>query len=67
MSSLFDSVLAWRIGIIRWHGCHFMVVFHTETELNIENEQTPIEKRMQYWGHKFEDYLTIRAVIKVSN
>ncbi|CAF3515615.1 unnamed protein product [Adineta steineri] len=58
MSSLFDTVLDWRIGIIRWHGCHFMVVFHTETEVNIENEQTPIEKRMQYWGHKFEDYIT---------
>ncbi|CAF0970588.1 unnamed protein product [Rotaria sordida] len=58
MSSLFDSVLDWRIGIIRWNGCHFMTVFHTETELKIENEQTPIEKRMQYWGHKFEDYVT---------
>ncbi|CAF2119051.1 unnamed protein product [Rotaria magnacalcarata] len=58
MSSLFDSVLDWRIGIIRWKGCHFLSVFHTETELKIENEQTPIEKRMQYWGHKFEDYIT---------
>jgi RAT1-interacting protein len=58
MSSLFDSVYDWRIGIIRWHGCHFMTVFHTETELKIENDQTPIEKRMQYWGHKFEDYIT---------
>ena len=58
MSSLFDSVYDWRIGIIRWRGCHFMTVFHTETELKIETDQTPIEKRMQYWGHKFEDYIT---------
>ncbi|CAF0726272.1 unnamed protein product [Adineta ricciae] len=58
MSSLFDSIVDWRIGVIRWNGCHFMVVFHTETELKIEAEQTPSEKRMQYWGHKFEDYIT---------
>jgi RAT1-interacting protein len=58
MSSLFDSSCDWRIGIIRWHGCYFMTVFHTETELKMENDQTPIEKRMQYWGHKFEDYIT---------
>ena len=58
MSSLFDSILDWRIGIVRWHGCHFMSVVHTETEQKIENEQTPAEKRMQYWGHKFEDYIT---------
>ena len=58
MSSLFDSTCDWRIGIIRWHGCHFMTVFHTETELKIETDQTPVEKRMQYWGHKFEDYIT---------
>ena len=35
-----------------------MSVFHTETEVKIETEQTPIEKRMHYWGHKFEDYIT---------
>jgi RAT1-interacting protein len=58
MSSLFDSVLDWRIGIVRWHGCHFMSVFHTETEVKIDTEQTAIEKRMHYWGHKFEDYIT---------
>lgn len=61
MSSLFDSVLDWRIGIIRWNGCHFMSVFHTETELRIENEQPPTGKRMQYWGHKFEDYITLNT------
>lgn len=58
MSSLFDVTCDWRIGIIRWRGCHFLTVIHTETELKIENEQTPVEKRMQYWGHKFEDYIT---------
>lgn len=58
MSSLFDVIYDWRIGIIRWRGCHFLTVFHTETELKVEQDQTPIDKRMQYWGHKFEDYIT---------
>lgn len=58
MFSLFDSVLDWRIGVVRWRGCHFLMIFHTETEWKIENEQTPVDKRMQYWGHKFEDYIT---------
>lgn len=58
MFSLFDSNLDWCIGIVRWRGCHFMSIFHTETELKLEEEHTPVEKRLQYWGHKFEDYLT---------
>ncbi|CAF1391223.1 unnamed protein product, partial [Didymodactylos carnosus] len=40
MQSLFDHTVDWRIGVIRWKGCHFITVFHTETELNIENSQS---------------------------
>ena len=58
MFSLFDSNLDWCIRVVRWRGCHFMSVFHTDTEQKIEDEQSPVEKRMQYWGHKFEDYVT---------
>lgn len=57
MSSLFNNETDWRIGVIRYRGAYFLHVFHTETELDIEFGQTPIEKRMCYWGHKFEDYL----------
>ena len=57
MSSLFNNDSDWRIGVIRYRGAYFFHVFHTETELSIEFGQTPIEKRMCYWGHKFEDYL----------
>ena len=57
MSSLFNNESDWRIGVIRYRGAYFLHVFHTETELSIEFGQTPIEKRMCYWGHKFEDYL----------
>ncbi|CAF0822448.1 unnamed protein product [Rotaria sordida] len=57
MSSLFNYDTDWRIGVIHYRGAYFFHVFHTETELNIEFGQTPIEKRMCYWGHKFEDYL----------
>ena len=57
MSSLFNQDCDWRIGVIRYRGAYFFHVFHTETELGIEFGQTPIEKRMCYWGHKFEDYL----------
>jgi len=58
MSSLFTNDTDWRIGVIRYRGAYFLHVFHTETELSIEFGQTPIEKRMCYWGHKFEDYLS---------
>jgi hypothetical protein len=57
MSSLFNNEIDWRIGVIRYRGAYFLHVFHTETELNVEFGQSPIEKRMCYWGHKFEDYL----------
>ncbi|CAF1028967.1 unnamed protein product, partial [Adineta ricciae] len=57
MSSLFNQETDWRIAVIRYRGAHFFHVVHTETELAIEFGQTPIEKRMCYWGHKFEDYL----------
>lgn len=57
MSSLFNQETDWRIAVIRYRGAHFLHVVHTETELAIEFGQTPIEKRMCYWGHKFEDYL----------
>jgi RAT1-interacting protein len=57
MSSLFNNESDWRIGVIRYRGAYFLHVFHTETELSIEFGQTPVEKRMCYWGHKFEDYL----------
>ncbi|CAF3339689.1 unnamed protein product [Rotaria socialis] len=57
MSSLFNNETDWRIGVIRFRGAYFLHVFHTETELSIEFGQTPIEQRMCYWGHKFEDYL----------
>lgn len=57
MSSLFNHDSDWRIGVIRYRGAYFIHVFHTETELSIEFGQTPLEKRMCYWGHKFEDYL----------
>ncbi|CAF2420346.1 unnamed protein product [Rotaria sp. Silwood2] len=57
MSSLFNNETDWRIGVIRYRGAYFLYVFHTETELNIEFGQTPVERRMCYWGHKFEDYL----------
>jgi hypothetical protein len=57
MSSLFTHDTDWRIGVIRYRGAYFLHVFHTETELSIEFGQTPVEKRMCYWGHKFEDYL----------
>jgi len=57
MSSLFNNETDWRIGVIRYRGTYFLHVFHTETELSIEFGQTPTEKRMCYWGHKFEDYL----------
>jgi RAT1-interacting protein len=57
MSSLFNNETDWRIGVIHYRGTYFLHVFHTETELSIEFGQTPTEKRMCYWGHKFEDYL----------
>lgn len=57
MSCLFNQEVDWRIGVIRYRGAYFLHVFHTETELSIEFGQSPIEKRMCYWGHKFEDYL----------
>ncbi|CAF1337961.1 unnamed protein product [Adineta steineri] len=57
MSSLFNNDTDWRIGVIRFRGAYFLHVFHTDTELGVEFGQTPIEKRMCYWGHKFEDYL----------
>jgi RAT1-interacting protein len=57
MSSLFNNETDWRIGVIRYRSAYFLHVFHTETELNIESSQTSVEKRMCYWGHKFEDYL----------
>lgn len=58
MSSLFDSNLDWRLGVIRWRGAHFVVMVPTETEFKMENESSPIHKRLRFWGHKFEDYLT---------
>ncbi|CAF0917975.1 unnamed protein product [Didymodactylos carnosus] len=47
--SLFDNSCDWRIGIIKFKGCHFIHIYHTETELNIEHSQTAIDKRMCYW------------------
>ena len=58
MSSMFSNDIDWRIGVIRYRDAYFLHVFHTETELNIEEKQSPLEKRMCYWGHKFEDYLS---------
>jgi hypothetical protein len=58
MSALFDFIVDWSIGVIRWRGCHCMFVFPTESEINIEHEHTSIDKHLQYWGHKFEDFLT---------
>ena len=63
MSSLFNNDTDWRIGVIRYRAAYFLYVFHTETELSIEFGQTPIEKRMCYWGHKFEDYLCSGMVL----
>lgn len=57
MSCLFNQESDWRIGVIRYRNAYFIHVFHTETELSIDFGQTPLEKRMCYWGHKFEDYL----------
>ena len=57
VSSLFNQECDWRIGVIRYRHAYFLHVFHTETELSIEFGQTPLEKSMCYWGHKFEDYL----------
>lgn len=57
MAALFNQHVDWKIAVIRHRSTNFIQVFHTETELNIEENQTPLEKRMCYWGHKFEDYL----------
>lgn len=67
MSSLFNNEVDWRIGVIRYRDAYFLHVFHTETELNVEFGQSPLEKRMCYWGHKFEDYLCFGLFFSYEN
>ncbi|EFP11480.1 CRE-DOM-3 protein [Caenorhabditis remanei] len=48
----------WRVRAIRRKGVVFLMEEKTEQARQRELNQTDMEKRMSYWGHKFEQYVT---------
>ncbi|CAI5440268.1 unnamed protein product [Caenorhabditis angaria] len=49
----------WRFRAFRIHGVVFMCEEETEDKTRKMEAQTDREKHMTYWGHKFEQYMTL--------
>ena len=54
----YDCRTSWRIAVCRVGETIFLAEFDTPERLADEAAMTERNKRMSYWGHKFESYLT---------
>uniref|UniRef100_A0A8R1DK02 Decapping nuclease n=1 Tax=Caenorhabditis japonica TaxID=281687 RepID=A0A8R1DK02_CAEJA len=57
-SSVYNKEEGWIVRAIRRKDVIFMMEEKTETAKRREANQTEMAKRMSYWGHKFEHYVT---------
>ncbi|PIC50976.1 hypothetical protein B9Z55_001668 [Caenorhabditis nigoni] len=57
-ATIYNKDDGWRVKAIRRKGVIFLMEEKTEQAKKRELNQTDMEKRMSYWGHKFEQYVT---------
>uniref|UniRef100_A0A1I7UIZ0 Decapping nuclease n=2 Tax=Caenorhabditis tropicalis TaxID=1561998 RepID=A0A1I7UIZ0_9PELO len=57
-ATIYNKDEGWIIKAIRRKGVIFLMEEKTEKARQRELNQTDMEKRMSYWGHKFEQYVT---------
>jgi len=58
---------SWEIGVRRVNGRIFLDVRETEQEVANEATKTPEQRKMCYWGYKFETYATGSACAEDSD
>lgn len=47
----------WVLGAVRFQNVLFLVLFETDQEKERQARMTERDKRMTYWGHRFERYV----------
>ncbi|CAI2311946.1 unnamed protein product [Caenorhabditis sp. 36 PRJEB53466] len=57
-ATIYNKDDSWKIKAVRRKGVIFLLEEKTEQAKKREEEQTDMDKRMSYWGHKFEQYVT---------
>jgi RAT1-interacting protein len=53
---------AWKIVCCKFQGVIFLCEMTTEIKLEKQAQESPLQKRQTYWGHKFEQYITTDRV-----
>lgn len=58
----YDDREPWMIGAVKFEGVIFLMAFETVQEREKKAAMTDRDKRMTYWGHRFEKYVTKKIV-----
>lgn len=53
---------SWRIVCYKFEGVIFLCELTADAKLEKQANETEMNKRMTYWGHKFEQYLTMDSI-----
>lgn len=53
---------AWKIVCCKFEDVIFLCELVTEAKLKCKENETELQKRQTYWGHKFEQYVTTENI-----
>lgn len=57
-TTIYDKEAGWKLKAVKWKDVIFLMEEKTEQAKIRDANETDIQKRMSYWGHKFEQYVT---------
>ena len=63
MCSLYDRT-PWKMAAVKYNGTIYFRELDTEENIKRKESATERDKRMCYWGIKFEDYMTSASMYR---